>query len=920
MSKLLRKRMISLVVILSLVIAPVIQSPKTSEAAGDTGSWTVAVYMCGSDLESGQYSASSDIIEMLDVKTMPDSVNVIIETGGSPRWFFKELATSYYQELGLPEDFIASMNIPEISSDYLQRYRIHYNQTYSPLGGGTPITYATLELLEGQDKVALNNPALETQTERSIGMGETAVLKDFLTYSQNHFPSKKNMVTLWNHGGGTVGGACMDYYHDYNGLSLLELQEAFDSTCQTLSNHKYDLISFDACLMATYETMAAMDSSTRYLVSALTSEPGYGHEHSGYLKELSRHAEEDTFTGKELGDAVVKAFQEYYCENGTLAEKTEVGTYDKEAMLANFNLNKIDESLSVFDSLSRVLLYLEQDEEGMEQMMQEVYKNAIVDGPYDLVSLKLFLEKTKTFAQKRAETLNASSFTQENYLGQKYEHYITLAQQLYDLLFTPESGTISSEYDGWEKDNRYHDMGAISLFMPTPQTAKGTLFADSQYLNLTISSNYAIFAYHLGILNQNGQCKEPEQKLTWHSESGTYHYSIQEDLQSYIKAIGCKTFVSGKDGNYYMVEDVSSSKGDYEKKPGIEYFTFNGVPIYAEHIYDNFYSTSCRYNGTKATLYFWVDENGTISFSGVDLNEDIYGSDIYPLNEGDVITPNVFVSESSDSLNKANKLSERPIESAAYTARREDFIIEDDEEICLLPMEKKSDANDNCEYIFYTKNNGINGSYIQTRVNHNDILNYSKATVTLEKSQYTMTGKEIKPKVTVSSGNKVYEEGKDYKVTYGNNIGTGTGIVTVTGLGQYSCVPETNKTFQISEPTAQFIEKTVVKTQIQTKTVTKTNTVYQSLPSAVKITSAKKKKKTITVKYKKKSGKNIGYQVAYTTKKSGKKIIAGTTAKTIYKIKNVKNAKKYYVYVRAYITKDGKKLYGTWSKRKTVKK
>ena len=94
MSKLLRKGMISLVVILSLVITPVIHPQKTAEAAGDTGSWTVAVYMCGSNLESGHYSASSDIIEMLDVKTMPDSVNVIIETGGSPRWFFKELATS----------------------------------------------------------------------------------------------------------------------------------------------------------------------------------------------------------------------------------------------------------------------------------------------------------------------------------------------------------------------------------------------------------------------------------------------------------------------------------------------------------------------------------------------------------------------------------------------------------------------------------------------------------------------------------------------------------------------------------------------------------------------------------------------------------------------------------------------------------
>ena len=81
----------------------------------------------------------------------------------------------------------------------------------------------------------------------------------------------------------------------------------------------------------------------------------------------------------------------------------------------------------------------------------------------------------------------------------------------------------------------------------------------------------------------------------------------------------------------------------------------------------------------------------------------------------------------------------------------------------------------------------------------------------------------------------------------------------------------------------------------------------------------KKRKKSIVVKYKKKAGKNIGYQIAYATKQNGKKKVVGSTTKTSFTIKKIKKNKKYYVYVRAYIKQNGKKTLGAWSKAKTVK-
>lgn len=48
-------------------------------------SWSVFVYMCGSDLESSYGAATADISEMIDASPS-DEVTVIIQTGGANKW------------------------------------------------------------------------------------------------------------------------------------------------------------------------------------------------------------------------------------------------------------------------------------------------------------------------------------------------------------------------------------------------------------------------------------------------------------------------------------------------------------------------------------------------------------------------------------------------------------------------------------------------------------------------------------------------------------------------------------------------------------------------------------------------------------------------------------------------------------------
>ena len=65
-------------------------------------------------------------------------------------------------------------------------------------------------------------------------------------------------------------------------------------------------------------------------------------------------------------------------------------------------------------------------------------------------------------------------------------------------------------------------------------------------------------------------------------------------------------------------------------------------------------------------------------------------------------------------------------------------------------------------------------------------------------SGYAFTGSEIKPEVYVANYDEKLTEGKDYIITYEDNINIGTGKVIVTGIGAYK--GEVIKTFNIIDP------------------------------------------------------------------------------------------------------------------------
>lgn len=198
---------------------------------------TVMVYMCGSDLESNYGMATKDINEMLYAE-IKDNINVVIQTGGAKKW-----------------------NNNVMSSRYLQRYLV---------------TSKGLKILD--DKV------------KNAPMTESSTLTDFINFSKKNYPADRYILVMWDHGAGSVNGYGYDENYTSSGsMSIDEIQSAIQK-----SKIKFDIIGFDACLMATLETAVALEPYADYLIASEETEPGDGWYYTNWIKKLDNNPQIDS--------------------------------------------------------------------------------------------------------------------------------------------------------------------------------------------------------------------------------------------------------------------------------------------------------------------------------------------------------------------------------------------------------------------------------------------------------------------------------------------------------------------------------------------------------------------------------------------------------------------------------------------------
>ncbi len=225
---------------------------------GEENTWTIFVYMCGSDLESGGGMASMDIQEMLNADGS-DNVRFVVETGGSSEWY-----------------------IDDINSGEKQRFVIQNGD---------------IELVGSAD---------------ATNMGDNQTLVDFLNWGVENYSADKMGVVFWNHGGGSISGVCFDELSDNDSLSLRELDTALLNVSGNMTD-RFEFIGFDACLMGTLETANVLATYANYMYGSQELEPGGGWDYTAIGSTLAYNPEYD---GAQLGEALCDAYYSACDEGG----------------------------------------------------------------------------------------------------------------------------------------------------------------------------------------------------------------------------------------------------------------------------------------------------------------------------------------------------------------------------------------------------------------------------------------------------------------------------------------------------------------------------------------------------------------------------------------------------------------------------
>ena len=264
-------------------------------------SFTILVYMIGSNLESGGEAgmeaggaATRDLMEMAEAR-WGDDINLIIETGGAAEW-----ANSV------------------VSADKLQRFEMRDG---------------SLNLLE------------ELPLEQ---MSTQSALSDFISYGIDNYPAKRFGLVLWNHGGGLLGGYGADELYDDAGMMISDIASAIKT-----SGAHMEFVGFDACMMATFENAYALRDCANYLIASEESESNIGWYYTDWLNSLGEDPELETEAiGRKIVDGMISSNQEFDQENEEVYDEFEEYVYEtygietehgKSATLSMIDLSMMDD-------------------------------------------------------------------------------------------------------------------------------------------------------------------------------------------------------------------------------------------------------------------------------------------------------------------------------------------------------------------------------------------------------------------------------------------------------------------------------------------------------------------------------------------------------------------------------------------------
>ena len=130
-------------------------------------------------------------------------------------------------------------------------------------------------------------------------------ITEFIKKAVAQAPADRYVLVLWDHGGGSIHG----YGDSQNLSSVIDIQEAIKN-----SGVHFDIIGYDACLMATLDSAYSLKDYADYYVASEETEDGYGWD---YKKIMETVAANKSISSRDLAVRITEVYQERYINDPT---------------------------------------------------------------------------------------------------------------------------------------------------------------------------------------------------------------------------------------------------------------------------------------------------------------------------------------------------------------------------------------------------------------------------------------------------------------------------------------------------------------------------------------------------------------------------------------------------------------------------
>lgn len=582
------------------------RAPAKSMPMGDADTWTIFVYLCGSDLESEGGMATYDLEEMIE-GSAGSSVRYVVMTGGSLEWQ-NDLVDSSALELYLVED-------------------------------------GDITLIDSGDYYYMNDPD---------------TLYAFLDWGVESFPAEKMGLIFWDHGGGSIAGVCIDevffedmeygYLEDASDyemtLTLPEISKVLSRVSENMTD-QFEFIGYDACLMGTLENAFMLSPYARYLYASEETEPGYGWDYTAIGQAIGS----GKISGAELGKVVCDSFYDS-CED--------VGQEDS-ATLACIDLSKIDELVLAFDQFAQNMLSASENPKALASIVQNVKHveffggNSKSEGYTNTVDLAGLVEAVSGCAEGGDAVVRAVNDAVVYSRNGIYHDQACGLSVYYPLHVEAGSSELnqyaevscSPYYYGYVAQNAYaaangnltnYDLSlSLNVWASAMDDEAETIYEDYGDAQITGESPYVVF------------CDEPQML-----DDGSFGFSLDDDSIPYISSVEADIyFISDDEEDLVYLGSTTDIYADWEQ--GIFLDNFDGmwfcmpdeqlISAYVVSETENYsiYTTHVLLNGEESNLRFVVDYSDyTVMLDGVWGGIDEYGladRTNYMLKPGDVIQP-----------------------------------------------------------------------------------------------------------------------------------------------------------------------------------------------------------------------------------------------------------------------------------------